>query len=71
MGVRLLFLLAILSLLAGCAPGYYDTPQAAYQPEPTRQWHTNPYTNPETEREYQRRIWWENYESERPRFWRR
>jgi len=71
MGVRLLFLLTILTLAAGCAPGSYENPQASYQPEATRRFFTNPYTNPETEQEYQQRIWWENYESERPRFHRR
>jgi hypothetical protein len=65
---RLLSVLTILTLAAGCAQGYYETPQASYQPEDTRQWFTNPYTNPETEQEYRQRIWWENYESEWPRF---
>jgi hypothetical protein len=68
MQARLLSVLTILTLAAGCAPGYYETPQAAYQQEATQQWHTNPYTNPETEQEYRRRIWWENYETEWPRF---
>ena len=53
------------------AQGYYETPQEAYQPEATRQFYTNPYMNPETEQEYRRRIWWENYETEWPRFFRR
>ena len=70
MTARLLSVLTILTLAAGCAPGYYDTPPA-YQPEATQQWQSNPYTNPETEQEYRRRIWWENYESERPRFFHR
>lgn len=63
MTVRLLILLIILTLWAGCAPGYYEKPEATTQPEETRTWFTNPYTNPETEQEYQRRIWWEDYES--------
>ena len=71
MKARLLLVLPILTLAAGCAPGYYETPQAGYQQEATRQWHANPYTNPETEQEYRRRIWWENYETERPRFFHR
>ena len=67
MEARLLLVLTILTLAAGCAQGYYEPP-AAYQQEATQQWHTNPYTNPETEQEYRRRIWWENYETEWPRF---
>ena len=66
MKARLLLVLTILTLAAGCAQGYYDT-QAAYQPEATQKFYSNPYTNPETEQEYRRRIWWENYETERPR----
>jgi len=71
MKARLLSALTILTLAAGCAPGYYENPPAAYQPESTQQWHPNPYTNPETEQEYRRRIWWEDYESSHPWFWRR
>ena len=63
MKAPLLSVLAILTLAAGCAPGYYETPTASPQQEETRYWHKNP----ETEEEYQQRIWWENYESERPR----
>jgi hypothetical protein len=63
MQARLLLLPTILALTLGCAPGHYDT-QPAYQPEDTPKW----YKNPETEQEYQRRLWWENYESEWPRF---
>ncbi len=69
MKARLLLLLIILALAAGCAPGYHET-QPAYQPE-ERKFYTNPYVNPETEEEYQRRLWWEDYESSWPRFPRR
>ena len=68
MGVRLLFFLTILTLLTGCAPGYYETPQAASQPESTPQFFTNPYTNPETQQEYEQRLRWEDFESSHPRF---
>jgi hypothetical protein len=71
MKARLLLLWLILTLSAGCAPGYHDPPQAAYQPEDTRQWFTNPYTNPETEQEYRRRIWWMDFETSHPWWWRR
>ncbi len=67
---RLFLVLAILTLAAGCAAGYYETPTPT-QPEETRKFFTNPYTNPETEQEYRRRIWWENYETEWPRFFHR
>ncbi len=68
---RLLSVLAILTLAASCAaPGSYES-QPAYQPEATQKFYTNPYTNPETEEEYRRRIWWENYETEWPRFYHR
>jgi hypothetical protein len=67
MPVRYLLLLTILALTVGCAQGYNET-QPAYQEEPTQQFFTNPYKNPETEQEYQQRLWWENYESEQPRF---
>jgi hypothetical protein len=71
MRVRLLFLLTILTLLTGCAQGYYENPQAAYQQEATPQWYTNPYKNPETQQEYEQRLRWEDFESSRPRFWHR
>lgn len=71
MKARLLSVLTILTLAAGCAPGYYETPQAASQLESTRQWHTNPYTNPETEEEYHRRIQWMDFETSHPWLWRR
>ena len=67
MAARLLILLTILVLWPGCAPGYYEKPQATTQPEETRTW----YTNPETEQEYQQRIWWENFETEHPWLFRR
>jgi type IV pilus biogenesis protein CpaD/CtpE len=66
MPARLLFVLAILTMAAGCAQGYYDTRPAYPQPEDTRTW----YTNPETEQEYRRRIWWMDYETSHP-WWRR
>ncbi len=62
--------MTLLALAGGCAPGYYESPPA-YPPEATQKFYSNPYTNPETEQEYRRRIWWENYESERPWFWHR
>jgi hypothetical protein len=67
MQARLVAVLTILTLAAGCAPGYHETPPPAPQPEQTGYW----YKNPETEAEYNRRIWWENYETELPRFQRR
>ncbi len=70
MPARLISVLALLTLAAGCAPGYYDT-RPASQPEAGSKLYSNPYKNPETREEYERRIWWENYESERPRFFRR
>ncbi len=51
METRLWLLLAIL-LLAGCAQGYYETPQPYPQVGPTMNW----YQNPETESEYQWRL---------------
>ena len=69
MPARLLLLLTILALTFGCAPGYYENPQAAYPRKrlAPQKW----YKNPETEQEYQRRIEWENFETEWPRFFRR
>lgn len=67
MGVRLLLLLTILTLLAGCPPGYYEKPQPAYQQEDTTHW----YTNPETEQEYQRRMQWMDFETSHPWLFRR
>lgn len=64
MRAQLLLLPTILALTVGCAQGYYDTRAAYPQPEATPHW----YTNPETEQEYEQRIWWENYETEWPRF---
>ncbi len=71
MGMRHLFLLTILTLLTGCAPGYYETAPAASPPESTRQFFSNPYTNPETQQEYEQRLRREEFESSWPRFWRR
>lgn len=70
MQARLLLLLTILALTVGCAPGYYETPPAS-QAETSPKMFTNPYTNPETQQEYEQRIWWENFETEWPRFFRR
>ncbi len=67
---RLLLALCILTLTAACAQGYYESPPV-YQPESTQKFYSTPYINPETEQEYRRRIWWENYETERPWFWQR
>ena len=63
---RLLFIVSVLALAAGCAHGYYE-PQTAYQPEPTQKW----YKNPETEQEYLQRLWWMQQEDYWPRRWRR
>ncbi len=52
--------LTILILAIGCAQGYYESPPA-YEAPATTNW----VRNPETDEEYHRRIWWENYESER------
>jgi hypothetical protein len=67
MKALLLLLLLSLALPAGCAPGYHETPQESYQQEDTQHW----YKNAETEEEYRRRIEWENFETEWPRFFRR
>jgi hypothetical protein len=53
--------LILIILMAGCAPGYYETPVA---PEPTTMTWTR---NPETQEEYDRRIQWEEWESRFPR----
>lgn len=67
----LYLLLAMLAVNLGCAQGYYGSPPfyeaSAYEAPATPGW----YRNPETDEEYNRRIWWENYETERPRLFRR
>jgi hypothetical protein len=63
MKARLLLILITLALLAGCAQGYNENPQPAYQEEPATQWYPNPYKNPETEQEYEQRIWREEIRS--------
>ena len=63
---RLWWVLAILTFSLGCAQGYYESPPA-YEPPATTNW----IKNPETDAEYHRRIWWENYETEVPRLFRR
>ena len=61
MKARIWLILTMLMLMAGCAPGYYETPVA---PEtPTMTW----TRNPETQEEYERRIRWEEWESRFPR----
>ncbi len=45
-------LLAILMFMGGCAPGYYYRP-AYRDPGATMNW----YQNPESEGEYQMRLW--------------
>ena len=54
--------LIILPLWTGCAPGYYEKAPAnqAYQASPTQFYPTLNYTNPETEEEYENRIWRES-----------
>lgn len=56
-GIRML--LAILILLAGCAPGYYASPQPEYQEEESTPLIKSPFTNPETPEEETHRIWME------------
>ena len=56
-------ILAVGMLMAGCAPGYYETPAAPVEPEVT--WRRNP----ETQEEYERRIRWMEWESRFPRGW--
>ena len=59
--------LAILALTTGCAQGYYDSPPA-YQAPATTNWNKNP----ETETEYQMRLWSEDYAAaEMPQLFRR
>ena len=60
MKIRLCLIPAMLAFTIGCAPGYYESPPA-YEAPATTNW----IKNPETDAEYHRRIWWENYESER------
>ncbi len=47
--------LASLVLMTGCAQGYTDS-RPAYQAPPTMSW----YQNPETESQYQMRLWSED-----------
>ena len=47
--------LASLALMTGCAQGYTDS-RPAYQAPPTMSW----YQNPETESQYQMRLWSED-----------
>jgi hypothetical protein len=54
-------ILAVGMLMAGCAPGYYETPVAPEEPEMT--W----TRNPETQEEYEQRIRREEWESRFPR----
>jgi hypothetical protein len=49
---------AILTLLTGCAPGYYE--QGTPYQEPSGSFSGMTYTNPETTEQYERRIWWES-----------
>jgi hypothetical protein len=59
-----LLILAMLAFTTGCATGYYEgapSYETSTNEAPTPGW----YRNPETDEEYHRRIWWENYESER------
>lgn len=71
MKTRLCLPLTVLAFTLGCAQGYYESPPAyessASETPATPGW----YRNPETDEEYHRRIWWENYETEVPRPFRR
>jgi len=58
---RIWLILTIGMLMAGCAPGYYETPAAVEDPPMT--W----TRNPETQEEYERRIRWMEWESRFPR----
>jgi hypothetical protein len=52
-------MLGLQLLAAGCAPGYYER-GAAYQSQSVPYYENqNLYRNPETEEEYQMRIWQE------------
>ena len=53
MKTRLWRVLAILTLTRGCAQGYSDQRPAYREPGATMRW----YQNPETESEYQMRLW--------------
>ena len=61
MEARIWLIWAMLPLMAGCAPGYYEKPAAVEDPAIT--W----TRNPETQAEYERRIRWEEWESRFPR----
>ena len=61
MKARIWLILTVGMLMAGCAPGYYETPVAPEDPPMT--W----TRNPETQEEYERRIRWEEWDSRFPR----
>ncbi len=50
--------LIILTLLIGCAPGYYETGPAYQEPSPSFSGMT--YQNPETTEQYEMRVWRES-----------
>lgn len=52
-------LLGLLAVAPGCAQGYYDHRPAYRDTAPTMNW----YQNPETEEEYQLRLWDEEIHS--------
>jgi hypothetical protein len=61
MKIWLCFLIpVIMASILGCATGYYESPPtyetSAYEPPATPGW----YRNPETEAEYQMRLWRED-----------
>ena len=59
MKIWIWLILVLLNLQLGCAPGYYEK-GPSYQEESSsdnRTW----YSNPETEEQYQERIWWESH----------
>jgi hypothetical protein len=61
MKARIWLILTMLMLMAGCAPGYYETPVAVEDPPMT--W----TRNPETQEEYERRIERLEWDSRFPR----
>ena len=56
-----LWLILILGVMvAGCAPGYYETGPAYQEEEPTQHLISTSFNNPETPEEKSERIWRES-----------